>query len=122
MDELSKQERGWAAFAHAGGPIGIVAGFGLLGFVIPLAVWVTKKDESPFVERQAKEALNFQITLFAINLAGIVVGILTFGIGFCFLGPILVLLVPFELFFGVLAAVQAYDGRPYRYPLCARFV
>jgi len=33
------------------------------GFVGPLILWLLKKDEDPFIDRQGKEALNFQITV-----------------------------------------------------------
>src|SRR5687767_6174019 len=32
-------------------------------FVGPLIIWMIKKDTSPFVDDQGKEALNFQLTL-----------------------------------------------------------
>ena len=32
-------------------------------FVGPLVIWMIKKEESPFVDDQGKEALNFQITI-----------------------------------------------------------
>src|ERR1700761_2896163 len=33
-----------------------------IGFLGPLIIWLVKKDTSPFVDDQGKEALNFQIT------------------------------------------------------------
>src|SRR5689334_1430002 len=35
----------------------------VLGFVGPLIIWLIKKDQSPFVDDQGKESLNFQIML-----------------------------------------------------------
>src|SRR5215213_6480869 len=43
------------------------------GFLGPLIIWLMKKDQSPFVDDQGKEALNFQLTL----LIGYVIGIAT---------------------------------------------
>src|SRR2546423_4278523 len=53
---------------------------GILGFLGPLIIWLIKKDQSPFVNDQGKEALNFHLTL----LIGIIVGIATacLGVGF----------------------------------------
>src|SRR4051812_11305473 len=55
------------------------------GFVGPLIIWLVKKDQSPFVDDQGKEALNFQLTL----LIGWLVASVTaaFCIGF-FLMPV----------------------------------
>ena len=36
---------------------------GVTNFLGPLIIWLIKKDESPFVNDQGKEALNFQITI-----------------------------------------------------------
>src|SRR5438270_7176549 len=36
------------------------------GFLGPLIIWLMKKDTSPFVDDQGKEALNFWITLSVI--------------------------------------------------------
>jgi len=49
----SQDDRSMAMLAHL---LGIFTGF--LG---PLIIWLMKKDQSPFVDDQAKESLNFQI-------------------------------------------------------------
>src|SRR5437868_1922887 len=36
---------------------------GIIGFVGPLIIWLIKKDQSPFVDDQGKEALNFHLTM-----------------------------------------------------------
>jgi len=41
-------------------------------FVGPLIIWLIKKDESPFVDDQGKEALNFQITIAIAYIVGAV--------------------------------------------------
>ena len=49
---------------HACPPVGLWRSYWVgLPFVGPLIVWLIKKDQSPFVDDQAKEALNFQITV-----------------------------------------------------------
>src|SRR5580700_8355532 len=40
--------------------LAIVPGIGIFG---PLVIWLIKKDESSFVEANAKESLNFQLTM-----------------------------------------------------------
>ena len=77
--------------------------FGLIG---PLAVYLIKKDASPFTRHHAAEALT-HITL-AIAAAVSFVLLFAVAIG----GAV----------FGVLAAVAAGRGEYYRYPLTIRFV
>jgi uncharacterized Tic20 family protein len=116
------EERRWAAAAHAGGPVGLLLSLGLLGFVAPLVVWVAKKEESPFVADQAREALNFQITLLGVHVAGWAFALLTLGLGLLVVLPVFVLLWLVELVLGAVGAIRANDGERYRYPFTLRFV
>ena len=66
-------ERTWALFAHLsiliGGAVTGGWGFSIGCFLGPLVIWLIKKDTMPFVADQAKEALNFSITLSIIGVA-----------------------------------------------------
>jgi uncharacterized Tic20 family protein len=107
--EPARNERNLAVIAHL---LGIVTSF--LGALI---VWLVKKDESPFVDDQGMEALNFQITIFlAEAVAGMLVPVV--GIG-CVILPI-VLVGNFILC--IVAAVSASQGRWYRYPMALRLI
>ena len=65
---------------------------------------------------QAKEALNFQIT---VLLAGIVSCMLIFIlVGFLLLWALGIL----NLIFVIIAAIQVSDGKPYRYPFNLRLI
>jgi uncharacterized Tic20 family protein len=72
-----------------------------------------KKDQSPFVEDQAKEALNFQIAvLIAIAICGIT----------C-IGIVLIPVVGIAaLIYSILAAIEANKGVYYRYPYTIRLI
>jgi uncharacterized Tic20 family protein len=86
------------------------------GFVGALVIWLVKKDSSRFVDDQAKEALNFQITV-AIALCGAwVLAILLIGF---LLVP---LIVAANFIFSILAAIAASKGQAYRYPFALRLV
>jgi uncharacterized Tic20 family protein len=118
----SKEERTWALVAHAGGPAGLLLTAGLFGFAVPLVVWLAKRDESVFVADQGKEALNFQLTLFLLHVCGwIFVGV-TLGVGLLIAWPFFLGLWLCELVLGLVAALQAYDGRAYRYPFSLRLI
>ncbi|HBD19411.1 MAG TPA: DUF4870 domain-containing protein [Arenimonas sp.] len=95
----------------------------LVGFIIPLGnvlgplvVWLIKKDTMPFVDDQAKEALNFNIT---VLIAAIVSGILTVIL----IGFLLLLVVGLGwLVLTVMAAIKANEGVSYRYPFTLRLI
>src|SRR5438309_4743365 len=59
------EERSWGLIAHLSALIASLLGG--LTFLGPLVVWLIKKDLSPFVADQAKEALNFQIAVFIVS-------------------------------------------------------
>jgi uncharacterized Tic20 family protein len=81
-----------------------------------LIVWLLKKDESPYISEQAREALNFQITLL---IAYLVAGVLVFIL----IGFLLIFLVWLaNIIFSILAAVAASKGENYRYPLSLRLI
>ena len=70
---LSAEEKQWGMFGHLSALTGIVTG-GLGNFLGPLIVWQMKKDSLPFAAEQAKEALNFNITLLIVGIVfGVVV-------------------------------------------------
>ncbi|NIM90730.1 MAG: DUF4870 domain-containing protein [Candidatus Aminicenantes bacterium] len=108
------QERTWGLIAHLSALAGFIVPFGHI--IGPLVIWLIKKDESPFVDDQGKESINFQIsmTLYAVVAAVlvlVVIGIfLLIGIGI--LDVVLV----------IVAAVKANAGEKFRYPLTIRFI
>ncbi len=88
----------------------------LFSFVPSLVVWLLKKDDSEYIAAQAKEALNFQITLLLAQfIAYILVFIL---VGFLLLGIIWI----FNIVFCIIAAISSSKGEHYRYPLTLRLI
>jgi len=121
----SRDERQWAMFAHLSALAGglVSSWFGGLGvFIGPLVIWLLKREEMPFVDDQAKEALNFNITFAAIALALVVLGVITFGIGFILTLPLLVVAGVAWLVLTIVAAVRANEGKTYRYPFSLRLI
>ncbi len=112
----TNDEKNMAMLAHLSGLLGLVVG-GVLGFLGPLLLWTLRKDDSAYIEQEAKEALNFQLTLLIIYVVTLVVAMVT-----C-LGIVLVM-VPaiMQVVFGVIATVTASKGIPYRYPFNIRLI
>ena len=88
----------------------------LFSFIPSLIVWLLKKDDNEYIAAQAKEALNFQITLLLAQfIAYILVFIL---VGFLLLGLIWI----FNIVFCIIAAISSSKGEHYRYPLTLRLI
>ena len=111
---MTAEERQMGMFCHLAGLAGYVIPMGnILG---PLILWLLKREQMPFVASEGKESLNFQIS---VTLYALVSVALTFVcIGFFTLMAVLV----FDIIVCILACVDAQKGKPYRYPLCIRFI
>ena len=95
-------------------------GMPFLGFLGPLVIYLIKKDESPFIADQAKEALNFYITC---SIAALVLIVLSLTIILAILTiPLLVLLAIGALVLTIIAAIKANEGQLYRYPFTLRLI
>ena len=118
MELPDKEERTWAMIAHLSAFAYYVTGIGHI--VGPLIVWLSKRDGYPFVDDQAKEALNFQIS---VTIYGIVAVVMIFTVIFAVVGiPILILLHTFQVICIIIAAIKANDGVAFRYPLSLRLI
>lgn len=123
------EERQWALFAHLSVLLGglVSSAFGGWGYFIgPLVIWLIKKDTMPFVADQAKEALNFAITVSIIFVGlwilTVVVAFVTLGLGAVFVVPLMFIVGIAALVLTIMAAVSANKGESYRYPLTLRLV
>lgn len=94
-------------------------------FIGPLIIWLIKKDESPFVNDQGKEALNFQISvaigLVAAGLLNIPLAIIPF-IGPCIGGLLWLAVGVAGLIYAILGCIEANKGVVYRYPFALRLI
>lgn len=114
MEELpqttpTKDECNLAMLAHL---LGIFT-----GFIGSLIIWLIKKDESAFVADQAREALNFQITIaIAMFASWLLLAFILIGI---FATPILVIV---NFIFSILGAISASKCQAYRYPFALHLV
>lgn len=112
--EMDPNARTWGMIAHLSALAGYVIPFG--NIIGPLVVWQMKKTEIPFAADQAKEALNFNITVTVLII--ICLALMCVVIGF-FLLPVVGI---GALVLMILAAVAANKGEWYRYPFTVRLV
>ena len=126
MGDTSAEERQWAMFAHLSALVGGILTSGWAGsvgcFIGPLVIWLVKKDTMPFVADQAREALNFNITVAIVFFALFVFGMLTLGLGFVLAVPLWILVGVAWLVLVIIAAMKANGGEAYRYPFTLRLV
>ena len=112
---MDKDVRLWGMLSHLSALSGFV-GIPFGNIIGPLVILLVKGKEDAFIESQAKEALNFQISMI---IYGIVAGVLCIVlIGFL----LLVGLFMADIVLTVIAAVKANQGESYRYPVTIRFI
>lgn len=109
----TQDEKTWGMLAHLSGLIASLVGLPFLG---PLVVMLTRGKESAWVNAQAKEALNFQIT---VTIALAVSALLMLA---CIGAVLLPVVGVAALIFTVIGAIKANEGQLYRYPLTLRLV
>ena len=106
-------ERTWAIAAHLSP---FLASFVGLPFLGPLVIYLVFRDRGPFVRHHAAQALNFQII---VMIALVVFGLLSLAlIGI----PFLIATGVAAIVFQIIAAVEANNGKWYRYPLTPDWV
>jgi len=109
------EDKTWALFAHLGGLCTFI-GFPVGHILVPLVIWLIKRDTMPFVKTHALESLNFQISML---IYGIIAGLLIFIlIGYA----VLAVLFIFNVVVCIQAAMKANAGETFEYPLNLRLV
>ncbi len=110
----SADDRLWAMLAHLSAVIAAIASVGWLTILGPLAVWLLRKDSSPFVRNSAAGAVNFTLTMWLVSLIG---WILTLTVVLSFIGiPIIIIGSAGSIVLGIFGALKAWKGESYTYP------
>ncbi len=87
------------------------------GFVVPLILWLVKRDEVIGMDQHGKSILNFRISMFIYLLMCIPL-VLFFGLGL--LGFLLIGV--FYLIFPIINAIKASNDQAPSYPLSIQFL
>jgi uncharacterized protein len=96
--------------------------FVILAQLFPLIVWPWKRRQSPAVDAQGKEALNFGITLFIGMFAIGLIGGLTGRMGAMLVAIVSPLVSFAALLLVIMAILAATKGKLLRYPLNLRLI
>jgi uncharacterized Tic20 family protein len=86
-----------------------------LGFVLPIVMWATNKDQNEQIDLHGKVTINWMISLFIYFIICGILTVLLIGVfGF-------VILALLNIVFAIVAAVKANDGELWVYPLSIKF-
>ena len=109
-EAASQDDRTMAMIGHLSG---IVA-----GFIGPLVVWLINKDKADkaWLNDQAKEALNFQITLLIAYVVCMILIVVLIG------GLLAPLVWIAGVILAIMAGMKANEGVAYRYPFALRLI
>lgn len=110
-----RQDRQALMLTHLSQLLDLITGFG--GFIVPLVIWLTKKDEIYGMDEHGKSIINFQLSMFLYALICIPL-ILLLGLGIIGLIGIGLLC----LVFPIVNAVRANNGEEAHYPLTINFI
>jgi uncharacterized Tic20 family protein len=141
---LSREETNWAALAHASILLTLLLGVttggiaAILGPIVPALIWYVFREKSDYVAGQARQATMFQLAGILGLLALAIVGALLVAVGWAVSAVLVVVLVGLlllpvmqivtvlwgagvvalpivQVVYGCYAALETYNGRPFRY-------
>jgi hypothetical protein len=109
-----RDERSMAMLCHLLSFAGAVFPFG--NVIGPLVAWLMERKESRFVDCHGRRAVNFQISILIWML--VCVPLVFVGVGVLLVIGLAIL----DFACTIIAAVKAWNGTYYRYPLSIRFL
>ena len=112
--ELSETERNCAMLCHLSAFAGYFFPFG--GIIGPLICWLTRKDESQWVDQNGKQSMNFQLSILLYMVLAIPLCFILIGI------PIVIFLGFLEVICIIIASVKAAKGEEFKYPISIPFI
>jgi len=110
-----KEDKQLLVLTHLSQLLDFVTGIG--GFIVPLILWLTKKDAVFGMDEHGKAILNFRISMFIYILICIPL-VLLLGIGILGISIIGV----FYLIFPIINAIRASNNEKPNYPFSIQFI
>lgn len=115
--EPTAEEKQMAMIAHIGPVVVAFITGGSLGWVVPLALYLTKKDQSRFIGFHSLQSLIFQGVLFVAVVVLGLAGFLTCGITWLVLAVGLIAALVFQ----IMAGIKANEGQWYMLPVAGDY-
>lgn len=105
------EERTYIMLMHLSQLTGLIAP--LIGFLVPILMWLTNKETNEKVDLNGKNIMNFIIsyTLYAVILCITIIGI-----------PLAIVVGVLYIVFVVIASIKANNNEYWKYPLTIEFI
>ncbi|MCE5231347.1 DUF4870 domain-containing protein [bacterium] len=87
-----------------------------LGIIIPIVLWVLKKNESEFIDKNGKIVVNWIITAVIFAVICLPLTVILIGI------PLLWLLAALNVVFAIIGGLKAMNGEAWPYPISFTFI
>ncbi|NIJ44337.1 hypothetical protein FHR24_000776 [Wenyingzhuangia heitensis] len=108
----TKTERVLAMILHLSGFLN-----GALPLVVPLLIWVLKKEDSFFIKEHGRAAINFQLSVIILGIGAALFIFFTIGIGAFLVAPLAIVFGLLYVYFIIMATITASNGQLYKYPI-----
>jgi len=108
------EDQNLAVIMHLSLLMGIIIPFG--GYAATLVLWLLKKDNSPYLDEQGKEAVNFMLNILIVGTAAALLCVML--IGFLLIIPLVIA----AFVMPVMAAITVSKGQNYKYPWVYRLI
>lgn len=109
---IAQEDRTLATLTHLSGLAGYV--FPLGGIIVPIVIWMTKKDH-PVISSIAKQAILLNVIVFLTICVSAILLLTVVLIPIVLLGWLALAIGAFAL--PIIGALRANEGRYYRYPV-----
>jgi len=86
------------------------------GIALPLLMWLTNKDKSALIDEHGKNIMNWMISSFIFAIASCI--LILVGVGIL----MIIALVICSFIFTIMGAVNASNGKVFKYPLAIEFI
>ncbi|MDN7124371.1 DUF4870 domain-containing protein [Pseudidiomarina sp. 1APP75-32.1] len=109
----SQEDRTYAMLLHLSQFAGYLIPFA--GLIVPLVMWLSKKDTNPYIDAHGKVVFNWIISAFIWGIISVILSFVVIGIF------LLIALGICHIIFAIMGAIRANDGIVQNYPLTIKF-
>jgi uncharacterized protein len=111
---LTETERNWSMLCHLSAFAGFFFPFG--GVIGPLICWLSRKDDSAWVNINGRNSLNFELSILLYMVLAAPLCIIVVGF------PIIFALGALKVICIIIASIKASKGQLFKYPLLIPFI
>lgn len=109
-------QKKWLLLLHASPFIGFVIPF--LNILLPLFIWIHKRDDNPLYDKSGRSVINFQVTMTLIYAIALIALVTVEGYGFFFF----VSIIPYAVLVMLANVIAVVKSNKHYYPLSIPFL